>query len=168
MVSPFEQAKEHLSNKTAEGYRFSAQYFANENHNSVVYQGMYHGLRSVFSDFALTLDKVQQGEASILAHQLTIKEKYGVPQDLISNLEKLAYDAIFEGQAALAIALFEMMIAKQPDALSAYMGLASIYAKQQNYPKAIETYERALQVPALLLSSRSMINTNIEQYKDKL
>ena len=168
MEEPFEQVKTYLNSQSIDGFRLFTQRFLGENHNSVVNRGMYTGLKSIFSDFVLTLDKAEQGEAQVLAHQQFIENKYEFKLSLEGQLEALAYDALFEGKQQLSVSLFEFILKRDPNILSAYIGLASIYAKQQNYKKSIEVYERALSNPKLALSSRGQINGHIAELEARL
>ncbi|TMO57692.1 alpha/beta hydrolase-fold protein [Pseudoalteromonas phenolica] len=168
MEDPYEQAKLYLNNQSIDGFKFSAKRFLGENHNSVVNQGMYIGLKSIFFDFALTLANTAQGEKKILAHQQLIESKYGVKQHLESQLEALAYDALFEDEQQLSMSLFELILKREPNTLSAYIGLASIHAKQQNYKKAIGVYERALSQPKLAIGNRGQINDHIAELEARL
>ena len=125
------------------GLEYKYMEFDDETHSTMVFPGVYFGLKSIFSDYFFVLDE-KANETSIMSYYSDLSKKYGyevtLPQQIyiflwFQSMEAKKYnDAVKYG---------ELRIKYYPDSFRAYKNLAQTYSDMGNKEKAAELLEKA-------------------------
>lgn len=134
------------------------KYLEDEDHASVPFPSLYYGLRFIFQDFVL--DAVNEKSLDqIKEHFKKYSQRYGKtflpPEDLIRNVGQ--YKLYAENDMEEAFLFFQYNAFKHPGSWKALSGLAEVYLKLKKPDKAIEYFEKAVE-----------LNSNYEYGKRKL
>ena len=129
------------------GVRSTLQYFAAENHQSVPFIALYHGLLFVFDGYRLTPGEMFEQSSTLAPHFAMISKQIGVdlipPERLIDQVAQAFLNA---KRVDKAIDLFKFNASSNPASSNAHFGLAQAYAANGDLQLAIESYEASLRL----------------------
>jgi len=167
-IIKFSQAVE---SNNQNGLQFDWDFYENENHVSIPLISTYNAMRSTFSWYrfenpyqffedSLTVDKLVNVVESHFA-RLTKKFEYEVlpPENWINGY---GYEVLWAKKYEKAFAFFSMNIKNYPNSPNVYASMAEYYISQNNTGKAIEYYNKVLQ-----LKPSEEVKMKIKQLKDK-
>jgi uncharacterized protein len=115
--------------KTAAGVRSTLQYFEGENHQSVPFIALYHGLQFLFEGYKLTPGQMFEQASNLAAQFEQVSTRMGVvlapPERFV---DQVAHAFLGAGQIDKAIGLFTFNVSTNPTSLNAYNSLSHAYA----------------------------------------
>jgi predicted alpha/beta superfamily hydrolase len=129
------------------GVRSTLQYFAAENHQSVPFIALYHGLLFVFEGYQLAPGEIFEQSSTLATHFEMISKQIGVdllpPERFIDQVAQAFLDA---KRIDKAIDLFKFNASSNPTSFNAYSDLAQAYAANGDLQLAIQNYEASLRL----------------------
>src|SRR6266566_2091826 len=137
---------EMLQTNAPATFRSQLDYFQSENHNSVPFFSLYHGLLFVFDGYKPPA--YFENRASLQAHFKAISARlrceFLPPEDFVNAngqyLRQVKHDA---GEA---VEFFKLSVKNYPNSADAYESLARVYSTQGQSLLAIRNYKRALEL----------------------
>lgn len=146
-LADYERLVETLAQKAPRGLRWSSQAFPDETHASLPLLAQTDGLRHLYAGYRLHDDLLERGPDFARQHFEKVSKTVGwtlpIPEVVLNNL---AYAALEQGQAEVAVALFERNVAANPHSANAYDGLADGYEKVERWKDAAAAAARAAQL----------------------
>jgi tetratricopeptide (TPR) repeat protein len=157
IIGPIMRCNFQLSNylKTYKGNKLTSfyKYYPDYDHNSVPVPAEYDALRSVFNFYNLNFPFAEffkssyKGDTLLSAHYDNISRRMGYkvspPEQFVNGL---GYQLMSMHQFARAFYFFEMNIENYPSSFNAYDSMGDLYRAEGNKQKAIEYYNKALEL----------------------
>ena len=147
-----------LSLNKNNGLRWNWQYFGNEDHGSVPLIAEYDGLNFIFQGYKTSFSLIMKGVDTVYQHYKNLSAEFGytiLPPPRIIN--QAGYILLQNRDYDRAIDFFGMNIKNYPNSFAVYDSMGDAYAAKGDNPKAIEYYQKALE-----------INPNVIETKQKL
>lgn len=136
-----------LQANAPQGFKWKYEILENENHQSMVHQSLYNGLRWLFKDWQVSDEVQRKGLKAIKDHYAGLTKSFGYivqpPADLLNTL---GYRLIDLKKLNDAIPYFEYCAQLYPNFWMAYHNLGYCYQNTGNKAKAIENYEKSLKI----------------------
>jgi uncharacterized protein len=142
-----------LQKSKGNGLTYDYKYYSSDSHNSVPLIATYDAFRFIFGcydfrqaklDYAnFSMETVKKAEDHFRKVSLHLGFDYPIPEMLTYNL---ANTAISKNRIAEAEYLLKMNVNNYPTSLLAYNTLGDFYAGQGKKEKAIENYQKALNI----------------------
>lgn len=141
-----------------QGFQWKYEILGNENHQSIVHQSLYNGLRWLFKGWRASHAVQSKGLSAIKDHYSSLTKKFNYlvqpPADLLNTM---GYRLIDQKKLNDAIPYFEYCAQLYPNFWMAYHNLGYCYQNTGNKQKAIENYEKSLKVnPRNTLASQRL------------
>lgn len=131
-------------------WRYRQQYYAKDNHNSVVHISIYEGLRFIFDYYSLNvtekdfLDSSAQFADKLQTHYRHISRELGYavkpPMEFVSHV---ALEASEKKYYSKAVALFELNINYYQDSGKVYADYGDYFLVRSDTLRALELYRKA-------------------------
>jgi predicted alpha/beta superfamily hydrolase len=136
-----------MKNMIPDDYQFNFVEIPDEGHSFVPYKAFYDGLVSVFSDYPMPLEKVNEGYESITKYFSELSEKYGYE----IKVSEWAYMSLINDLNGKDKHTEAMEIARQyqsdyPHSPWAILLIGSTFEHMGNYDKAKENFELAIKI----------------------
>ena len=148
-LADYERLVETLAKKSPRGFRWHSQAFPDETHVSLPLLAEIDGLRHLYAGYRLHEDLLEKGFDFADKHFQEVSKTVGwtlpVPEDVLNNL---AYAEMEQGRVEEAVALFQRIVAANPNSANAYSSLADGYAKRERWKEAAAAAARAEQLAA--------------------
>ena len=139
--------KQIVEARSPDGFDLEYTRFADENHGSVPYLSIYHGLEWIYADWKLPKEKYEEGLASIDLHYKSISEKYGsevnTPEYVI-NL--LGYNYLMKKEMDKAIEVFKENVKRFPESANVYDSLGEAFENNNQFAEAEKNYQKAVEI----------------------
>jgi len=154
--------KDLVEAKAPKDFLYEYRCFPEEDHGSVAFPGLYSNLKQLFQGWQFPGEAWEMGPDKVKEHFQSLSERFGYP---IPITEEFLTDHAFHGLRRHkapdeAIRLFEFCLSLYPNSAESYEGLGEAYAQKGMKEKAIECYQKALELnPA---------NANIRKIIDEL
>jgi tetratricopeptide (TPR) repeat protein len=139
---------EYLHSAASPGFRSMLEYFEAEDHSSVSLLSLYHGLLFIFEGYKPSSEDFLEQPAAVRAHFERISDRLGVvllpPEVLVIQL---GYTLLYETKDVDgAIELFKLNVSNYPESCHVWDSLGEAYLVKGDKPKAIEHYEKSLEL----------------------
>ncbi|MEE9441722.1 MAG: alpha/beta hydrolase-fold protein [candidate division Zixibacteria bacterium] len=135
-----------LSHYSKPGLQWHYEPMLNHEHSLLTVSALTEGLRYVFSDWRTLPDStVIYGLDSIKSYNSGLIQKYGTGIKT-SALSSKGWGYFQNGQTKTAIEIFKMNVSLFPDSAMAYYSTGRALHISEQYPEALEYYEKALQL----------------------
>ena len=129
--------------------------FDDENHFTVPWISYSRGLLFVFDGFYIPGDKVRENPSLVIDHAQKVSEKFGyeiLPHEGIVNF--IGYDQLQKGNLVESIKYFRMNTKNYPYSANTYDSLGDAYKAHNDRKKAIESYQKSLELDPNSQSSK--------------
>ncbi|HEX8816912.1 MAG TPA: alpha/beta hydrolase-fold protein [Terriglobales bacterium] len=150
MREGFDGLQKTLTNRAPKDFHWSSALYADEDHGSSALRGYYDGLRSIFYDWRVPLDKdgkVLGGLQGIEGHYRELSARYGYEVDPDENtMNNLGYQLLGDKKVAEAIAVFQRNVELYPGSDNAYDSLGDGYEADGKLDLATQNVEKAIEV----------------------
>jgi len=129
-----------------EGFRFKADIFEQENHQTTPIIGQFHAYRSLYPNWELPWQSFESGLSKIKAHYAMLTTRYGYQ---ITPFQYQVNDAGYfqlleKNNVEEAVKLFEFNVENFPQCANCYDSLADGYEKQGKLKEALALLNKAL------------------------
>jgi predicted alpha/beta superfamily hydrolase len=155
----FTNFNEFLRTNTTTGLRAKSDYYDAEDHNSVPFLSLYHGLLFIFDGFKLPLTEAFEDPMILPAHFKKASERLGyefLPPEFTVNW--LGYQFLRnEKKPDKALQCFQLNVKNYPNSGNAWDSLADIWQHKGDTAQAIENYERALKLSPNLKNAQNAL-----------
>lgn len=172
MDKPIINFSNQLKLTNTEDLHFRLQDFPEEHHGSVPILALYHGFQHIFDGYEPAPDQFSQHPETILPHYQKVSERLGTqllpPESLLEQTGQwLLFDATATAEADLdkmerALDVLKMKVNVYPDSYHAHQSLADAYANIGKPKKAMEHYEKSLE----LNSENKKVKNQLRKLKD--
>jgi predicted alpha/beta superfamily hydrolase len=157
--------KDLVEAKALKDFLYEYRCFPEENHGSVAFPGLYSNLKQFFQGWQFPGEAWEKGPDKVKEHFQSLSERFGYP---IPVTEEFLTDHAFHGLRRHkapdeAIRLFELCLTLYPNSAESYEGIGEAYAQKGMKEKAIESYQKALE----LNPANANIRKIIEELKKK-
>lgn len=144
-VETLNRFQDIVEDKKPEGLVFSYTQYKEEDHGSVPHLSVYHGLRSIFSDWPLSNETFREGLAAIDGHYAKLTEKYDYPvRAPEAVINRLGYYYVNNKSMDKAIAVFKANTERFPESANVYDSLGEAYEKDGQTEEATKYYSLAV------------------------
>ncbi len=172
MDKPIINFSNQLKLTGTEDLYFRLQEFPEEHHGSVPILALYNGFQHIFNGYEPAPDKFSQGPETILPHYQKISERLGTqllpPESLLDQVGQwLLFDATATAEVDLdkmerALEVLKIKVKVYPDSYNAQQSLADAYANMGKPKKAMEHYEKSLE----LNSENKKVKNQLQKLKN--
>jgi predicted alpha/beta superfamily hydrolase len=132
-------------------FRAQLEYFEDENHGSVPLMAFYNGMSTLFEGYGMTYRDVTSSE-QVASHYEVISDRlshdFKPPEELVNRAGYQMLRQDDEKQKASALELFELNASNYPMSFNAFDSLGEAYHAMGETKKAIESYQRSLELNA--------------------
>ena len=142
----------------SEKFRFTLEYFKNEDHGSVPLLSLYHGLLYIFEGYKPPRNVIES-PSILVSHFENLAKKLNVDSRSPEAFTDMLGHVVLEEfqDVDRAIEFFKLNVANYPDSPHAHSSLAKAYKMKDEKQLAITHYEKSL-----------TLNPNDETVKDEL
>ncbi len=145
VVEPILGFEEFLKNKAPSGLRWQIDYLEKDGH--VPIPSLNNGLLALFHDYYLSDEQRKNGLVWVDKHYQKLSQRYGfqlsASEEVLFNMSYvLKQNKDYMG----AISLFLELLERYPQSVKGYYFLGDTYREQGEIQKAINCYERALEI----------------------
>jgi len=136
-----------LKKKLPNDYQFNFVEIPDEGHSFVPYKALYDGLASVFSDYPMPFEKVNEGYESIEKYFSELSKRY----DYEIKISEWAYmnlinDLNGKGKHKKAMDIANLYHIDYPHSAWAILFIGSTFEYMGNYEKAKENYKQSIKI----------------------
>ena len=139
--------------------KWTYKIYQDENHFSVPYKSMYDGLRFVYPNWYVDLDKEQLSDyGDIKKHFNKLSAEFGYtinPTEEFVN--QCGYRQLRSGHIDNAISIFKENVKNHPNSFNVYDSMAEAYMKKGEKKLAISNYEKSISLNPKNEDGRSML-----------
>lgn len=150
---------ELLRTNATTGLRAKSDYYDSEDHGSVPFLSLYHGLLFIFDGFKLPLAEAAEDPMKLTPHFKMASARLGyefLPPEFTVNW--LGYQFLRnEKKPDKALQCFQLNVKNYPTSGNAWDSLADIWLQKGDIAQAIEHYERALKLSPNLKSAQNAL-----------
>lgn len=139
--------------KNKNGLQYAYRYYPNDRHNTVPLISIYDGLRYIFDYYTFDAGEKDFADSTSLiaqrlqSHYQNISQKLGYQErPPEAFIQYLGYDALSKKHFEKAGAFFAMNVENFPQSSQAWDALGDYWATRKDTLKAIEFYQKALQL----------------------
>ena len=147
MLTRFEEFSVILEQRAPESFRWGVMHLTDEDHGTVTLPSVYHGLKTLFSDWH-SQDIFAGGDLDeIREYYARLSSKYGyeiLPPEYPMNA--VGYRYFQAGELERSLAAFEFNVRAHPDSPNVYDSLGECLEKVGRLADALKNYERAVQL----------------------
>jgi predicted alpha/beta superfamily hydrolase len=147
MLTRFEELSVILEQRAPESFEWGVMHLTDEDHGTITLPSVYHGLRTLFSDWH-SQDVFAGGDLDeIRRYYAKLSTKYGyeiLPPEFPMNA--LGYRYLQAGEKERAIAVFEFNVKAHPGSANVYDSLGECLEQTGRLEDALKNYERAVQL----------------------
>ncbi|HRH44503.1 MAG TPA: alpha/beta hydrolase-fold protein [Pyrinomonadaceae bacterium] len=148
-----------LENKRPAGLSFKFMELENETHSSLVFPGVYLGLREIFSDFAFKFEENTELNA-VQSHFAKLSADYGytvpVPESIYNNLSG---QLIYLKKLKEAVATCEFWIKDYPNSSPAFENLGKAHLENGDKTSAAKYLNKAVELNPENSSAKQMLKS---------
>lgn len=154
--------KDLVEAKAPKDFVYEYRCFPEEDHGSVAFPGLFSNLKQLFQGWQFPGEAWEMGPDKVKEHFQSLSDRFGYP---VPITEEFLTDHAFHGLRRHkapdeAIRLFEFCLLLYPNSAESYEGIGEAYTQKGMKEKAIEFYQKALELnPA---------NANIRKIIDEL
>jgi predicted alpha/beta superfamily hydrolase len=154
--------KDLVEARAPKDFVYEYRCFPEENHGSVAFPGLYSNLKHLFKGWQFPGEAWETGPDKVKDHFQSLSERFGYPVLIAEEfLTGHAFHGLRRHNAPNeAIRLFEFCLILYPNSAESYEGLGEAYAQKGMKEKAMEFYQKALDLDPS--------NANIKKIIDKL
>jgi predicted alpha/beta superfamily hydrolase len=139
--------KSQLEKNAPAGLKWKHTVLKGEDHDSSVLQGLYKGLRWLYSGWKLTGQTMNNGLEAVKNHFKQLSRKYGYELNVPAQiLNELGYRYLDSKKTKEAIPVFQYCTKLYPSFWFAYHNLGYCYQQLGDKKLAIENYEKSLKL----------------------
>lgn len=122
--------------------------FPEEDHGSVAFPGLFSNLKHLFQGWQFPGEAWETGPEKVKEHFRSLSERFGFPVPITEEfINGHAFHGLRRHDAPNeAIRLFEFCLSLYPNSDEAYEGLGEAYEKKGMKEKAVEFYQKALEI----------------------
>ncbi|MGD8307460.1 MAG: alpha/beta hydrolase-fold protein, partial [Ignavibacteria bacterium] len=139
-----------IKKKLPKGYQFNFVEIPEEDHSFVPYKALYDGLASLFSDYRMPYEKINEGYESVKKYFSKLSENYGYEikvsewafMNLINDLNR-------KNKYKEAMEIAKQFKLNYPQSPWAILLIVRIFEKMGNYDKAKKNYDLAIKTEKL-------------------
>lgn len=148
-----------LKSFESDDFQTEFQYFENEDHGSVPLLSWYYGFLHVFQGYKLDVDKAMENPVHLTEHFELWSNKLGITQKPLEWFvnETGLYFLNTDKEIDKALEFLKLNVANNPHSYNAYKSLAEAYEAQGDTEKAVESYQKAID-----------LTPDLQDLKDKL
>jgi predicted alpha/beta superfamily hydrolase len=137
---------ESMARANTPRFRTAHEFYEAEDHGSVPLISLYDGLLHIFEGYKPSIAAIMDDPASLGRHFAQVSERLGAeflpPEPIVNNL---GY-ALLQQDVDASVELFELNVANYPASANAHDSLGDGYAAQGETARAIESFERSLEL----------------------
>ncbi len=153
----------HMTTLASNSIAFKYEKMPAENHATIPYATVFNGLRFIFTDWQLQLEKLSDGLEVVDEHYKTISEKYHyvvkTPEYIINAI---GYQHLQKGDLKKAITIFQENVERNPKSCNVYDSLGEAYEMNNQKEQAKKNYQKAFDLGILQQNPNALI------FKDNL
>jgi len=151
--------KNTVAEKAPPDFVYEYRCFPEEDHGSVALPGLYFNLKKLFQGWSFPEEAWQAGPEKVIEHFKSLSERFGFP---VPITETFLIDHAFHGLRRHdapdeAIKLFELCLKLYPKSSQACEGLGESYETKGLKDKAIEFYQKALELDPSNTNARNKL-----------
>lgn len=141
------------------GFSYKYRCFPEEDHGSVALPGLFANLKTLFEGWRFPGEAWETGPEKVKEHFNALSERFGFPVPITEEfLTGHAFHGLQRHDAPdEAIELFKFCLSLYPNSSKAYEGLGESYAKKGMKEKAIEYYEKSLELDSENTSAKKKL-----------
>ena len=136
--------------KLPNGYQFNFIEIPDEDHSFVPYKAFYEGLASLFSDYRMPFERINEGYNSVKEYFNELSKKYGYEikisewayMNLITDLNE-------KGKHKEAMEIAYLYQVNYPQSTWAILFIGRLFEYMGNYEKAKKNYEQSIKIEKL-------------------
>ena len=154
-----EKFKDMVAEKALPDFVYEYRCFPEEDHASVAFPGLYFNLKKLFQGWSFPEEAWQAGPEKVIEHFQALSVRYGFP---VPITEEFLNDHAFHGLRRHeapdeAIELFELCLKLYPKSSQACEGLGEAYQIKGMTDKAVEFYQKALDLNPSSTNARNKL-----------
>ncbi len=157
-----------LTNSKPAGLKFSLIELDHEEHSSLIYPGLYFGLRWIFADYKMEFSQ-NTTLASLTNYYEKLSHDYGykltIPEPALNNLTG---QGLHLKKIKQAVAAAELWTQLYPKSTRAFDQLGASYEADSQWEKAVKAYRSAQALPDAKDEDRARCQTKIDELLKKL
>lgn len=152
--------KDLVAAKGPKGFSYEYRCFPEEDHASVAFPGLYIDLKQLFQGWRFPGEAWEKGPDKVKEHFQSLSERFGFPVPITEEfLNGHAFHGLQRHDAPdEAIQLFKFCLSLYPESDGAYEGMGESYEKKGMKEKAVEFYQKALELNPDSKSAREKLN----------
>jgi predicted alpha/beta superfamily hydrolase len=152
--------KDLMEAKAPKDFLYEYRCFPEEDHGSVAFPGLYSNLKQLFKGWQFPGEAWESGPDKVKEHFQSLSERFGYP---VPITEEFLIDHAFHGLRRHkapdeAIFLFEFCLSLYPNSAESFEGLGEAYTQKQMKEKAIECYQKVLELDPTRTNARKKLD----------
>ncbi|MHC4217763.1 MAG: alpha/beta hydrolase-fold protein [Planctomycetota bacterium] len=147
MLSRFEEFRAVLEEQAPPSFEWGSLHLVEEDHGTVTLLSVYHGLRTLFSDWHSQAVFAGGNLDEIREYYTRLSDKYGyriLPPEFPTNL--LGYRHLQAGELERAREVFEFNVTAYPNSANVYDSLGECLENMGRLEAALRNYEKAVRL----------------------